>query len=203
MNLIAGTLNLLQPIGPQGRVVVVVTFPEDRAEAFVSTPDDSSATFDMFFRATMKPLVTMAYMLSGDQQVAQDLTQEAFLRTWSRWNRISKYDDPQAWTRRVLHNLIISRSRSDKIRRRAVESPRSVPPPDESHLVLAAALRSLPDSQMRALVLHDGAGLSVREVAFEMKVPEGTVKSWLSRGRATAAERLSNSWAAEGDEHGG
>ena len=46
----------------------------------------------MFFRATKKPLVTMAYMLSGDQQVAQDLTQEAFLRTWSRWNRISKYD---------------------------------------------------------------------------------------------------------------
>jgi RNA polymerase sigma-70 factor (ECF subfamily) len=179
----------------------VITFPEDRAEAFVSTPDDSSVTFDVFFRTAKNPLVTMAYLLSGDQEVAQDLTQEAFLRAWSRWSRISKYEDPEAWTRRVLHNLIISQSRKDKIRRRAVESPRSVPPPDELHLLLAAALRSLPDSQMRALVLHDGAGLSVREVAFEMKVPEGTVKSWLSRGRATAAERLSKSWATEGDDH--
>jgi RNA polymerase sigma-70 factor (ECF subfamily) len=179
----------------------VVTFPEDRAEAFVSAPDNSSATFDVFFRTTKKPLVTMAYLLSGDQEVAQDLTQEAFLRAWSRWNRISKYDDPEAWTRRVLYNLIISRSRKDKIRRRAVESPRFAPPPDELHLLLAAALRSLPDSQMRALVLHDGAGLSVREVAFEMKVPEGTVKSWMSRGRATAAERLTKSWSAEGDKH--
>jgi RNA polymerase sigma-70 factor, ECF subfamily len=40
---------------------------------------------------------------------------------------------------------------------------------------------------MRALVLHDGAGMSVHEVATDMNVPEGTVKSWLSRGRTAAA----------------
>jgi RNA polymerase sigma-70 factor (ECF subfamily) len=143
----------------------------------------------------------MAYMLSGDLQVAQDLTQEAFLRTWSRWPRIGKYDDPQGWTRRVLYNLVISRARSDKVRRRAVDPPRSVPPPDESHLMLAAALRSLPETQMRALILHDGAGLSVQEVAFEMKVPEGTVKSWLSRGRASAAQSLGTSSTLKGAGH--
>lgn len=43
---------------------------------------------------------------------------------------------------------------------------------------------------MRALVLHDGAGMSIQEVASEMKVPEGTVKSWLSRGRSAAALKL-------------
>lgn len=152
--------------------------------------DDDAVSFDAFFRVAKAPLVSMAYLLSGDLQVAQDLTQEAFLRTWSRWPRISKYDDPQAWTRRVLYNLIISRGRSNKVRRRPVEAPRSVPPPDESHLMLAAALRSLPEDQMRALILHDGAGLSVQEVALVMKVPEGTVKSWLSRGRSAAAHSL-------------
>ncbi len=60
----------------------------------------------------------MAYLLTGDRQTAQDLTQEAFLRAWSRWARISKYDDPRAWTRRVLYNLIISKTRSNKVRRK-------------------------------------------------------------------------------------
>ncbi len=56
--------------------------------------------------------------------------------------------------------------------------------------MLAAALRSLPESQMLAIVLHDGAGMTVPEVALTLKVPDGTVKSWLSRGRATAALSL-------------
>ena len=56
--------------------------------------------------------------------------------------------------------------------------------------MLAAALRTLPENQMLAIVLHDGVGLSVPEVAHTLKVPDGTVKSWLSRGRATAALSL-------------
>jgi len=162
------------------------------------TMDDESASFDAFFRRSRRPLVAMAYLLTGDMQTAQDLTQEALLRTWSRWARIRTYDDPQAWTRRVLYNLIVSKARSNKVRRKPADVPRSVPPPDESHLLLAAALRSLPENQMRALVLHDGAGMSVQDVAAEMKVPEGTVKSWLSRGRSTAALRLTSSSPPEG-----
>jgi RNA polymerase sigma-70 factor (ECF subfamily) len=60
-------------------------------------------------------------------------------------------------------------------------------------MMLAAALRALPQNQMMAIVLHDGAGMSVQEVATDMKVPEGTVKSWLSRGRADAAAKLAGS----------
>jgi RNA polymerase sigma-70 factor (ECF subfamily) len=192
---------VVQPIGVLRRVVVVTIAPEDRAEALVSaTPADASTTFDVFFRTAKGPLLGMAFLLSGDLQVAQDLTQEAFLRAWARWGRISTYDDPQAWTRRVLYNLIVSNGRKNKIRRRVVEAPRSIPPPDESHLLLATALRSLPKNQMLALVLHDGAGLSVREVAAEMKVAEGTVKSWLSRGRASAARELVTSSTRKGEE---
>jgi RNA polymerase sigma-70 factor (ECF subfamily) len=134
----------------------------------------------------------MAYLLMGDMHAAQDLTQEALLRTWNRWAHIRKYDNPQAWTRRVLYNLVVSASRRNKVRRRVMDGPMSAPPPDESHLMLAAALRSLPENHVRALVLHDGAGMSVQEVAADMNVPEGTVKSWLSRGRSAAAQRLTS-----------
>jgi RNA polymerase sigma-70 factor (ECF subfamily) len=184
-------LNSLQPIATLRRVVIIVPATENRRRLSMETSkEDDSTSFDVFFRTARGPLVSMAYLLSGDLQVAQDLTQEALLRTWSRWPQIKSYDDPQAWTRRVLYNLVISWARGAKVRRRPVELPRSVPPPDELHLMLAAALRSLPERQVRALILHDGAGLSIQEVARELKVPMGTVKSWLSRGRAAAAHNL-------------
>jgi RNA polymerase sigma-70 factor (ECF subfamily) len=164
---------------------------ETGGRADVSSRSDVQAnTFDAFFREAKKPLLAMAFVLTGDLSTAQDLTQEALFRTWMRWSRVAKYDDPQAWTRRVLYNLIVSQRRGDRIRRRPGAEPESTPAPGESHLMLAAALRSLPENQVRALVLHDGAGLSIREVAAEMRVPEGTVKSWLSRGRASAAKAM-------------
>jgi RNA polymerase sigma-70 factor (ECF subfamily) len=51
-------------------------------------------------------------------------------------------------------------------------------------------MRSLPGVQARALLLHDGLGMTVSEVAAELKAPEGTVKSWLSRSRKDVASRL-------------
>lgn len=156
----------------------------------VERADIDAGSFDAYFRASQRQLLAMAYVLTGSQATAQDLTQEALLRTWSRWPKVSKYDNPQAWTRRVLYNLAVSKRRGDEIRKRTVEPPRPLPPPDAVHLELAAALRSLPREQMKVLVLHDGAAMSVHEIATEMQVPEGTVKSWLSRGRAAAAISL-------------
>jgi RNA polymerase sigma-70 factor, ECF subfamily len=167
-----------------------------------SRSDVQASAFDAFFRGSKRPLLAMAFVLTGDLAAAQDLTQEALLRTWMRWSRISKYDDPQAWTRRVLYNLAVSKSRGDRVRQRATgEIPRSSPAPDETYLIVAAALRSLPENQVRALVLHDGAGMSISEVAAEMKVPEGTVKSWLSRGRASAAKAMDSTECTAKEGH--
>lgn len=152
--------------------------------------DGDAESFDAFFLRSSRSLVVQAYLLTGDQVAAQDLAQEALLRTWTRWPRVRKLDDSLAWTRRVLHNLAVSKSRYDKVRRRPLDQPVSVLPPNAEHLDLAKALRALPRDQATALVLHDGAGLSIREIADQLSVPEGTVKSWLSRGRAAAAAGL-------------
>ena len=120
-------------------------------------------------------------MVEGDR--AADL-QETLLRAWRSWPRLAGYDDPQRWSRRVLHNLAISRWRRKRVRRlyRFVV-PTEVAGPDAAHIYVVNALHRLPVDQQRALVLHDVAGLSVVEVAVELEVPEGTVRSWLSRGR--------------------
>jgi RNA polymerase sigma-70 factor (ECF subfamily) len=63
-------------------------------------------------------------------------------------------------------------------------------------VVLTDALAKLPTNQRRAVILHHLAGLSIAEIAAECDVPEGTVKSWLHRGRAALAAQLS-SWHRE------
>jgi RNA polymerase sigma-70 factor, ECF subfamily len=150
------------------------------------------ADFDAFFRRTSKRLLGQAYLLTADAARAQDLTQDAFASAWVHWKSVAQYEDAEAWTRRVLHNLCISDWRK-RTRASRVLPPASnmFPPPGEDHLILLGVLRSLPPNQAKALVLHDGLGFTVAEIAAEMSVPEGTVKSWISRAKAWASSALS------------
>jgi len=110
-------------------------------------------------------------------------------RAWSHWAEVSSYERPAAWARRVLFNLAVNQHK-----RLGREEPLGDLDPIESehedHLVLVEALRTLPSTHQQDLVLHDGVGLSVAEVASELHAPVGTVKAWLSRGRARVAQEL-------------
>ena len=65
--------------------------------------------------------------------------------------------------------------------------PDDVAPPNDDGVLLVQALRQLPEHQRRALALHYLYDMSVEEIAMETDAPTGTVKSWLSRGRAALA----------------
>jgi RNA polymerase sigma-70 factor (ECF subfamily) len=145
--------------------------------------------FDSFFNDSWPRLQGQAYVLTGSREQAQDLTQEALLRAWKNWETVSVLDNPEAWTRKVLHNLCIGSWR--KANRRPVKHDVAIYPqiPD-IHEDVTAALRSLPGNQARALLLHDALGMTVPEVAQELDAPEGTVKSWISRSRKVVATRL-------------
>jgi RNA polymerase sigma-70 factor, ECF subfamily len=149
--------------------------------------------FDAFFRRSSKRLLGQAFLLTADSSRAQDLTQEAFARAWTHWKSIANYEDPEAWTRRVLHNLCISDWRKRNSRLGVLPARVELaPPPDEDHLILLGVLRSLHPNQAKALVLHDGLGFTTAEIATDMSVPEGTVKSWISRAKAQASSALSD-----------
>jgi RNA polymerase sigma-70 factor (ECF subfamily) len=155
-------------------------------------PEDEAA-FDAFFSESWGRLQSHAYVLTGSREAAQDLTQEAFLRAWKRWDKVVVYENPEAWTRKVLHNLCIDSWRKSRPRTRhprvGAHSQPDTDIPDD-HYELAQAMRSLPGGQARALLLHDGLGMTMKETAAELGVPEGTVKSWLSRARTVVAQRL-------------
>lgn len=148
--------------------------------------------FDELYRAQYGNVVAMAYALTGDLAEAQDLAQEAFCRAWQRWRRVAGYDQPLAWIRRVVANLATSRWRRLAVARRRLRPEREAVVPELSpdHVALVAALRTLPDPQRRAIVLHHLADLPVATIAEELGVADGTVKSWLHRGRAALAAAL-------------
>jgi RNA polymerase sigma-70 factor (ECF subfamily) len=156
-----------------------------------SGSSSAAALFEDFFRATGPRLVALGYVFTGDRGQAQDLAQETLLRAWKRWDSVSGYEDPAAWCRRVLCNLATSEWRKRNRRRDVPASLTTPPEPDIEALELARALDTLPPPQRTAIVLHDAGDLSVAEVARELEVPEGTVRSWLSRGRKALAAELS------------
>lgn len=147
--------------------------------------------FDIFYRDTSRRLLRYAYGLTGDPGEAQDLVQEAYARAWQRWRRLAGYEEPEAWLRLVVHRLATDRWRRLGVRRLRPQPPaRPVEPPSEDTVLLVRAMRTLPAAQRRALALHYLLDRSVAEIAIETGAPTGTVKAWLSRGRAGLAAAL-------------
>ncbi|MGC9962193.1 MAG: RNA polymerase sigma factor [Acidimicrobiales bacterium] len=154
--------------------------------------DDRRRSFEAFFEETSVKLMAQAYALTGNLQEAKDLTQETLTRAWQQWDVLARYDSPEAWARKVLHNLAVSRWRRLQLRHRyeASSSVGVVAAPDAEHLDLVRALRQLPPHHRRALVLHDLVGLTTDEVGAELGVRAETVRVWLHRGRKALAKEL-------------
>lgn len=148
--------------------------------------------YERFFDVAKRSLMSQAFLFTGDIEDSRDLVQEVLFRAWREWPRISRYEDPQGWARRVLHNLTTDHWRQKRGRTLVRLAPDATVtrPPGVGHLDIVGALQRLSRSQQRALVLHDVVGLSVVETAAELGAPEGTVRSWLSRGRAALAADL-------------
>ncbi|MEU8073130.1 MULTISPECIES: SigE family RNA polymerase sigma factor [unclassified Micromonospora] len=148
--------------------------------------------FDGLYHAHFRSLTLQLTAYCGDLSQAQDMVQEAFCRAFARWSRVSRYDDPVAWVRRVAWNLATSRWRRLRTAQAWLHRQREeyVPGPGPDRVALTAALAELPPHQRRAVVLHYLADLSVAQIAAQEDVPEGTVKSWLYRGRAALAAKL-------------
>jgi RNA polymerase sigma-70 factor (ECF subfamily) len=149
--------------------------------------------FAAFYAGSYRRLLGQLFAVTGDLAEAENLLQEAYARAFARWSRVGDYDLPEAWVRRVAINLAAMAERS--LRRRARALLRLGPPPlvpelSPDLLDLRDALAALPLGQRQVIVLHHLVGLPVEEVARELRLAPGTVKSRLARGRAAMAGSL-------------
>lgn len=157
--------------------------------------------FDMFYAGTSRRLVGQIFAMVGNLSEAEDAVQEAFCRAWPRWGSLRDYADPEGWIRTVAYRIAVSSWRKAANRllaHRRASGREEVPGASAEHLALHAALRRLPLEQRRVLVLHHLVGLSVQEIAAEVGVAPGTVKSRMARGRRALAGDLLE---VEGGQH--
>jgi RNA polymerase sigma-70 factor (sigma-E family) len=154
--------------------------------------DTRAADFHEFYGSAARRVVRHAYALTGNVADAQEIAQEAFARAWQRWDSVRHCDSPEAWVRRVATNLTSSRFRRDRTARAAAWQlvAREVPEISPDTVALVTALRTLPERQRVVLVLYYLADLPVGQIAGELRCPVGSVKGWLSRGRAALAVAL-------------
>lgn len=173
-------------------------------EAVVDVRD--APTFDQFYRLTSARLLGQLTAMTADPEQAADVLQEAYAKAWVRWDHVSGLDNPEAWVRTVAWRAAVSRFRRWRVALHAqtrLARPDRVEDPDVSVAMdVRAALASLPAAQRQALVLHDLVGMSVEEVARETGAAVGTVKSRLSRGRASLSLLLADTTTGEESRHG-
>ncbi|MCU1367667.1 MAG: putative polymerase ECF-subfamily sigma factor [Ilumatobacteraceae bacterium] len=153
-----------------------------------------AVSFDEFYRAEYPGLVAVATALVGSSESAEDLVQDTMVKSLIRWRAVQRLDRPGGWAHRVLLNACTSwwrrrRTEANHLARlRRVEPTTAGPSPDA--LAFWAVVRRLPERHRAVMVLHYAGDRSVAEVASILSVPEGTVRSDLTRARAALAIQL-------------
>jgi RNA polymerase sigma-70 factor (ECF subfamily) len=167
---------------------VLVNEPKPQARAL-----PSQEAFPAFYRREYPKMVAIAAAVSGRRAVAEDLAQEAMLRAHRHWARISAYERPGAWVRRVTINLSLSATRraSAEMRRllRVAERP-TLPEPDVADERIWQAVAGLPGKQRAAIALHYLEDRPIDEIAEVLDVASATARVHLHRGRQALAEAL-------------
>ena len=157
------------------------------------SPSAGSDAVRAIYEACYARLVGVVSLAGGDRAEAEECVQEAFIRLLREWPRVSLFDSPEARTRKVALRLLSNRRRKARNGIRALlrlDPPTSAPAPTGDALDIQRALGRLPSGQRQVVVLHYLLGLGVAEIAAELAVAPGTVKSRLSRARETLSPLL-------------
>lgn len=145
------------------------------------------------YDASYRRLVVQLYAICGDLSDAEDAVQEAFVIALRKEGDFRKVANPEAWIRTAALNNLRSRWRHASVVRRyqpRVPGPQVPVEVGPEHVAIVTALAQVDVDQREVVVLHYLADLGTAEIAAELAVPEGTVKSRLSRARARLADLL-------------
>jgi RNA polymerase sigma-70 factor (ECF subfamily) len=121
---------------------------------------------------------------------AEDVAQDAFAAAFARWKSVKNHARPDAWLFLTAFRLAGRAKRRLAARLDRELRPEPVDDDVGLRLELREALRDIPEEQRKVVMLRLYYGLSTRETAYVLQCPEGTVKSYLSRGRERLASLL-------------
>jgi len=168
---------------------VVVTQEEPVLPA-VSFHED----FESFYARERRPVVGLAFVLSGSRSGAEDMAQDAFLMAYKQWDTVGAYDNPGAWVRRVVSNNSVSMIRRRKAEAKALirigGSSFAIPELSPDAMTTWAAVRKLPRRQAQVVALRYYDRSSIADIAGILDCSPNTVKTHLQRAKQTLNAQL-------------
>jgi RNA polymerase sigma-70 factor, ECF subfamily len=154
-----------------------------------------TTTIDLneLYNASYRRLVVQIYAICGNLAEAEDAVQDAFVTALRTRSQLTRLHNPEAWVRTVALNRVRHRWRHASVVRRyqtKVPGPQGPVEVGPEHVAIVTALEAVDADQREAVVLHYLADLPVADIAAQLGIPEGTVKSRLSRARTRLARLL-------------
>ena len=149
--------------------------------------------WDELYDASYRRLVVQLYAICGDLADAEDAVQEAFVSAIRTQREFRNVQNPEAWLRTAAINVLRGRWRHAAVVRRhqpRVPGPQAPVDVGPEHVAIIVALAQVDRELREVVVLHYLADQGTAEIARELSIPEGTVKSRLSRARARLADLL-------------
>lgn len=152
-----------------------------------------------------RKVFNVAYKFVGSHEQAEDLTQDIFLKIFKSLETFDRRANFQTWLISVSRNLCIDHYRSVRKERMTIDrevtsedvspvstttSPLAALEQRDLAALLRTALQGLPQSLRMAVLLRDIQELSYQEIADRLRLPEGTVKSRINRGRRELARQI-------------
>jgi RNA polymerase sigma-70 factor, ECF subfamily len=156
-------------------------------------------------RQHWRKVFNIAYKFTGKHDEAEDLTQDVFLKIFKSLDTFDRRANFQTWLVSVSRNLCIDHYRSVRKERETIDrgvDPAALTPAAKTVSPIAAleqadrvtllkkALAYLPPTLRSAVLLRDIQELSYQEIADQLHLPEGTVKSRINRGRTELARQI-------------
>jgi len=158
---------------------------------------DAEVEFEWLFRTEFEAVVRTIYLIVHDRERARDIAQDAFTELFVRWPKISRYERPDAWVRRVAIRMAIRMLKREG-RRSALErhlDPSSAPQPIDIDTM--RAISQLPAIQRAAIVLFYFEDRPIAEVADILATSPSATKVGLHRARRHLAQLLDEPEPAE------
>jgi RNA polymerase sigma-70 factor, ECF subfamily len=160
--------------------------PSELSQLLVRLADGDRRAFRELYDKTSSRMLGAALRIMGDNALAEDAVQEAYLRVWRSAARFDpERGEAMSWMGRIVRNVCFDRLPKDRDMARIEDIEIPVMPADPPDARLHACLKQLPENQSRALILMYVHGMTHPELAAYMNAPLGTVKSWINRGSHT------------------